>query len=198
MPKKIDHAERKDQIIEAMFRIIHHSGFENATLRQIAKEAELSLGSVQHFFPKQKDIYMLAMDVIYERFEERMQNVIQENEGAFKNAVRMIKQIVQANTEEERMENDIWMKFSIMATMNPEYHETKESLREVNLNFAKDVLKMLYENAYIKDPVNIDDSANSLTIFIHGLVFESVIYANLYNAQVIETEIREYLRRICI
>ncbi|ALX48574.1 TetR/AcrR family transcriptional regulator [Lentibacillus amyloliquefaciens] len=198
MPKKIDHAERKDQIIEAMFRIIHHSGFENATLRQIAKEADLSLGSVQHFFPKQKDIYMLAMDVIYERFEERMQNVIQENEGAFKNAVRMIKQIVQANTEEERMENDIWMKFSIMATMNPEYHETKESLREVNLNFAKDVLKMLYENAYIKDPVNIDDSANSLTIFIHGLVFESVIYANLYNAQVIETEIREYLRRICI
>ncbi len=54
-----------------------------------------------------------------------MQKVAQVNQGGFENAVRMLKQIVQANTEEERMENDIWMKFSIMATMNPGFHATK-------------------------------------------------------------------------
>ncbi|WP_202078630.1 TetR/AcrR family transcriptional regulator [Caldalkalibacillus salinus] len=197
MPKKIDHAKRKDQIVEAMFRIIHHSGFEKATLREISKEAELSLGSVQYFFPKQKDIYMFAMDVIFQRFEERMQKVVEVNQGVFENAVRMIKQIVQANTKEERMENDIWMKFSIMATMNPDYYETKNKSREVNLNFAKDVLRMLYDNGYIKNPINIEESANSLTVFIHGLVFESVIYAHLYNNHDIEKEIRAYLHRIC-
>jgi|SRR5699024_7705265 len=196
MPKKIDHAERKDQIVDAMFRIIHRSGFEKATLREIAKEGELSLGSVQYFFPKQKDIYMFAMDVIYQRFEERMEKVAEVNQGGFENAVRMIKQIVHANTEEEKMENDIWIKFSIMATMNPEYHTIKDRFREVSLNFAKDILKMLYNNGYINNP-NVEDSANSLTIFIHGLVFESVIYANLYNNQVIEKEIKEYLRKIC-
>ncbi|MEW9675153.1 TetR/AcrR family transcriptional regulator [Lentibacillus sp. L22] len=197
MPKKIDHAERKDQIVEAAFHIIHCFGFEKTTLREIAKKAELSLGSVQYFFPKQKDIYMYAMDVIYQRFEERMQKVVQEDPGVFENAVRMIKQIVQVNTEEERIENDIWVKFSIMATMNPEYQETKKGFREVNLDFAKDILRMLDKNGYIKDPINIKDSANSLTIFIHGLVFESVIYAHLYNDQIVEKEIREYLRKIC-
>ncbi len=55
---------------------------------------------------------------------------------------------------------------------------------------------MLYNNGYINNP-NVEDNANSLTIFIHGLVFESVIYANLYNNQVIEKEIKEYLRKIC-
>lgn len=108
----------------------------------------------------------------------------------------MLKQIVQANTEEERMENDIWMKFSIMATMNPGYHKTKDRFREVNLDFAKDILKMLYNNGYINYP-NVEDSANSLTIFIHSFVFESVIYSKLYNNQVIEKEIKEYLRKIC-
>ncbi|WP_186579847.1 TetR/AcrR family transcriptional regulator [Aquibacillus kalidii] len=197
MPKKIDHAERKDHIVEAMFRIIHQSGFEKATLREIAKEAGLSLGSVQYFFPKQKDIYMFAMDVIYQRFEERIQKVIQVDQGVFENAVRLIKQIVQASTEEERLENDIWMKFSIMATMNPEYSETKDKSREVNRNFAEDVLRTLYENGFLKEPINIEDSANSLTIFIHGLVFESVIYGDLRNDEGIEKEIRNYLRRIC-
>ncbi|MEN1970555.1 TetR/AcrR family transcriptional regulator [Lentibacillus sp. N15] len=197
MPKKIDHGERRNQIVEAMFRIIHHSGFEKATLRGIAKEAGLSLGSVQYFFPKQKDIYMFAMDVIYQRFAHRMQKVIQVDQEGFENAVRLIKQIVQANTEEERMENDIWMKFSIMATMNPEYHVTKDRFREVNFNFAKDILKMLDSKGYMSNLINIEESANSLTIFIHGLVFESVIFANLYNNQVIENEIRAYLRKIC-
>ncbi|UJL46040.1 TetR/AcrR family transcriptional regulator [Virgibacillus sp. NKC19-16] len=197
MPKKIDHAERKNQIVEAMFSIIHHSGFEKVTLREIAKEAGISLGSVQYFFPKQKDIYVFAMDVIYQRFEDRMQKVIQVDQGGFENAVRMIKQIVHANTEEEKMENDIWMKFSIMATMNPEYHATKDRFREVNYNFAKDILTMLDSNGFINGSINIGNSANSLTIFIHGLIFESVIYDNLYNNPVIEKEIRAYLRKIC-
>ncbi|QKY70797.1 TetR/AcrR family transcriptional regulator [Lentibacillus sp. CBA3610] len=196
MPKKIDHAERKDQIVEAAFRIIHYYGFEKTTLRVIAKEAKLSLGSVQHFFPKQKDIYMYAMDVIYKRFEERMKKVEQADQGVFENAVRMIKQIVQVNTEEERIENDIWVKFSLMATMNSDYQGSKNEFREINLNFAKDILRMLHNNGYIQNPINIEDSANSLIIFIHGLVFESVIYANLYNDQVVEKEVREYLQRI--
>lgn len=197
MPKIINHAERKDQIVEAMFRIIHYNGFEKATLREIAREAGLSLGSVQHFFPKQKDIYTFAMDVIYQRFEERMERAVQVHQGALENAVRMLKQIVHVNTEEERMENDIWLKFSIMATMNPEYHETKDRFRRVNFHFAQDILNMLRQNGYMKNSADIKDSANSLVIFIHGLVFESVIYADLYNDQVVEKEIRKYLRKVC-
>lgn len=198
MPKKVDQTERKNQIVEAAFHMIHHFGFEKTTLREIAKEADLSLGSVQHFFPKQKDIYMFAMDVINHRFEERMQKVIEADQGVFENAVRMIKQIVQVNTEEERIENDIWVKFSMMATMNAEYQDQKEGFREVNLLFAKDILRMLDKNGYIKDASNIAESANSFIIFIHGLVFESVIFAHLYNDDVVEKEIRAYLRKICV
>ncbi|WP_411955046.1 TetR/AcrR family transcriptional regulator [Alkalibacillus sp. S2W] len=199
MPKKIDHTERKDHIIEAMFRIVHRSGFEKATLREIAKEADLSLGSVQHFFPKQGDIYIDAIEEIYSRFKARMDEIDQHNdESVFDNAVRMIKQIVQASTEEERMENDIWMKFSIMATMNPDYHEAKNKSREVNYSFAKEIVTMLSENGYLSEDESIDEAANTLTIFIHGLVFETVMYDELYDEEKIDGEVRRYLNGITI
>src|SRR5699024_10360423 len=104
MTKKINHIKRKYRIVEAAFHVIYHSGFEKTTLRKIAQKAGLSLGSVQYFFPKQKDIYLFAMDVIYKRFEEhpwqidkylfamdviykrfekRMRNVEQPKQGAF-------------------------------------------------------------------------------------------------------------------
>ncbi|WP_164218603.1 TetR/AcrR family transcriptional regulator [Virgibacillus sp. YIM 98842] len=197
MPKIIDHNERKTQIVEATFDVIYHYGFEKTTLREIAKKAGLSLGAVQHFFPKQKDIYTFAMDVIFQRFEQRMQKVEQKEEDVFENAVNMAKQIVQVQTEVERMENDIWVKFTLMATMNPEYQELKENYRKVNLNFAKNIISMLYHNGYLASSIHIEDKALSLIIFITGLTFESVIYTQYYNEQVVEQKVREYLTGIC-
>ncbi|MFD1413754.1 TetR/AcrR family transcriptional regulator [Oceanobacillus jeddahense] len=197
MPKIIDHTERKDQIVEAAFDVIYHNGFEKTNLRKIAKKAGLSLGSVQHFFPKQKDMYTFAMDVIFQRFKERMQKVVQADQDDFENAVRMVKQIVQVHTEEERIENDIWVKFTLMATMNPEYQELKEEYRKINLNFAEDIIRLLYKREYITNSYNIKNMAHSLIIFVTGLVFEAVIYTNLYNDQVVEKQVREYLRNIC-
>lgn len=197
MPKKIDHAERKDQIVKATFNVIYYYGFEKTTLREIAKKAGLSLSSVQYFFPKQKDIYTFAMEVIFQKFKERMQKVGQVEQDVFENAVRRVKQIVQVHTEEERMENDIWVKFTLMATMNPEYQGLKEEYRKINLNFAEDVLRILYESGYITNTDNIKEGAHSLIIFITGLVFESVIYTNFYNDQVVEKKARDYLINIC-
>jgi len=197
MPRKLNHAERKEHIVEAAFDVIYYHGFENTSLRDIAKQAGLSLGSVQHFFPRQRDIYAFAMEIIFQRFEERMQKVVQVDQDAYENAVRMVKQIVQVHTDVERMENNIWVKFTLMATMNPEYHELQENYRKVNLRFAEDVLRMLYEHGHITNHISIKDKAHSLIIFVTGLVFESVIYAHLYNDQVVEDKIKEYLRNIC-
>lgn len=197
MTKKINHVKRKEDIVEAAFHIIHYSGFKQATLRKIAQEAGLSLGSVQYFFPKQKDIYLFAVDVIYERFEERMRNVIQPEQGVFEYAVRLLKQIVQVNTKEERIENDIWVKFSIMATTDTEYQDRKNEFRKINNKFAKDILSMLQENHNMNMSINIESAANSLVIFTHGLVFESVIFPHLYDNKIVEKEIRRYLTNVC-
>lgn len=197
MPKIIDHNERKTQIVEAAFDIIYHYGFEKATLREIAKKSGLSLGSVQHFFPKQKDIYTFAMDVIFQRFEQRMENVEQIDEDVFENAIRMVKQIVQVQTKQEKMENDIWVKFTLMATMYPEYQDLKENYRKVNLNFSKQIINMLSHHGYLTRSVTIEEKAHALIIFVTGLTFESVIYTQFYDDEVVEQKVREYLTSIC-
>lgn len=199
MPKKIDLAERKEQIVKATFDVIHQYGFEKTTLREIAKHAGLSLGSVQYFFPKQKDIYSFAMEVIFHRFEVRMQQVVhvEEDQDIFEAAVRMGKQIVQIHTEEGRIENDIWVKFTLMASMNPEYQDLREEYRKINLNFAEGILRILHQYGYISNVDKIKEGAHALIIFITGLVFESVIYDYLYDEEVVENKVRDYLQSIC-
>ncbi|WP_026702925.1 TetR/AcrR family transcriptional regulator [Salibacterium aidingense] len=199
MPKKIDLAERKEQIVKATFDVIYQYGFEKTTLREIAKHAGLSLGSVQYFFPKQQDIYSFAMEVIFHRFEVRMQQVVdvEEDQDIFEAAVRMGKQIVQIHTEEGRIENDIWVKFTLMASMNPEYQDLREEYRKINLNFAERILRILHQHGYIENADKIKEEAHAFIIFITGLVFESVIYDYLYDEEVVDNKVREYLKSIC-
>ncbi|WP_027964906.1 TetR/AcrR family transcriptional regulator [Halalkalibacillus halophilus] len=199
MPKKIDLAERKEHIVKATFDVIHQHGFEKTTLREIAKKADLSLGSVQYFFPKQKDIYAFAMEVIFQRFENRMQQVVQveHDQDIFEAAVRMGKQIVQIHSKEGRIENDIWVKFTLMASMNPEYKDLSEEYRNINLNFAESILNILSQHGYLLNEDKIKEQAHAFIIFITGLVFESVIYHYLYSEQIVEDKIRNYLQEIC-
>lgn len=197
MPKKIDPTQRKTEIVEAAFRLIYKIGFEKTTLREIAKEANLSLSSVQYFFPLQKNIYLYAMDVILYRYEQRMQRASAAGAEDVESAVRMMKQMVQVRTEEERMENNIWIKFSTMATMNEDYKEKKDTFHEINADYASFILTKLQTQGWVKKSTDVTAESQSLVIFLHGLIFESVIYPALYNEEIVEKEIRQYLKKVC-
>ncbi|MEU4831404.1 TetR/AcrR family transcriptional regulator [Streptosporangium sp. NPDC023615] len=56
MPKKVDHDERRRHIAEAVLRITGRHGLDHATLRDIAVEAGISLGAVQHYFRSKDEL----------------------------------------------------------------------------------------------------------------------------------------------
>ncbi|MBY6274089.1 MAG: TetR family transcriptional regulator, partial [Bacillaceae bacterium] len=60
MPKIVDHEQRKERIAEACWRVILKRGMKGATVRNIAKEAGLSPGSLRHYFSSQGDLYLYA------------------------------------------------------------------------------------------------------------------------------------------
>ena len=54
VPKFVDAALRRQEVVEAVFRIIAADGLERASLREVADEAELAVGSVRHYFAQQR------------------------------------------------------------------------------------------------------------------------------------------------
>ncbi|MGO8957818.1 MAG: TetR family transcriptional regulator [Streptosporangiaceae bacterium] len=54
MPKQVDHQQRRWHIGEAVLRLIATRGLEAARLRNVAAEAEVSMGTVQHYFTSRR------------------------------------------------------------------------------------------------------------------------------------------------
>ncbi len=72
MPKFVDATVRRQEIVEAVFRIIAAEGFERASLREVAAEADLAVGSVRHYFASSEELLAHSFDVVVDRIVGRL------------------------------------------------------------------------------------------------------------------------------
>lgn len=195
MPKHVDHEQRKIDIAEMTLQMIHQQGIDKATLREIAKEAGLSLGALQYHFPRQKDLFEYTMEMLYKRTTDRVEGVIDNDLSEFDNVVNMLIQMVQVQNQEQRMENDVWTQLSLMPNKTLEFTQLVDRYLCSYNQYYIAALKILSDNQYLND--SLDDEKNTFTIFMNGLLYETVLYPDKYDEKIVENQIRAYLSKIC-
>ncbi|MFE7507295.1 TetR/AcrR family transcriptional regulator [Promicromonospora sp. NPDC057488] len=72
MPKLVDHRERREAIAHALWRVVDQHGWTRATLREVAGEAGVSLGQVQHYFTSRTELLTFAMEFAADRTADRV------------------------------------------------------------------------------------------------------------------------------
>lgn len=76
MPKIVDAHARRQDVVEAVLRIIAVDGLERASLREVADEAGLAVGSVRHYFAGSEDLLNYTFAVVVDRIVARLQEGI--------------------------------------------------------------------------------------------------------------------------
>ncbi|WP_449348855.1 TetR/AcrR family transcriptional regulator [Streptomyces shaanxiensis] len=72
MPKRVDHAERRTEIAEALIRIADRRGLHAVGMRDVAAEAGVSLRLVQYYFQTKEKLLLFGLERLAERFGERV------------------------------------------------------------------------------------------------------------------------------
>lgn len=72
VPACIDAEKRRRHVIDAAFRLIEAEGLEGLTLRKVAAEAALNIGSVRHFFNGHEDLLAAAANEAGNRMGQRL------------------------------------------------------------------------------------------------------------------------------
>ena len=73
MPKQVDHRERRESIAQALWRIVDQQGWARATMREVAREAGVSLGQLQHYFLSRTEMLAFAMEFASEQTFHRVE-----------------------------------------------------------------------------------------------------------------------------
>ncbi|WP_336206609.1 TetR/AcrR family transcriptional regulator [Nonomuraea sp. LPB2021202275-12-8] len=72
MPKIVDHEARRRHIAEAVHRLIDAKGMDGVSLREVASEAGVSMGMVQHYFATKDEMLLLALQHLNTRISIRV------------------------------------------------------------------------------------------------------------------------------
>ncbi|WP_037669863.1 TetR/AcrR family transcriptional regulator [Streptomyces griseus] len=72
MPKRVDHAERRTEIAEALLRVARRHGLHAVGMRDVAAEAGVSLRLVQYYFQTKEKLLLFGLELLAERFGERV------------------------------------------------------------------------------------------------------------------------------
>lgn len=78
MPKQVDHRDRREAIARALWRVVEQHGVTHATMREVAREANISLGQLQHYFSSRTAMLSFAMDFASEQTAVRVQQGLRD------------------------------------------------------------------------------------------------------------------------
>ncbi|MBB5154570.1 TetR/AcrR family transcriptional regulator [Saccharopolyspora phatthalungensis] len=125
MPKQVDHEARRIQIAEALMRLASRGGLEAVSLRDVAAEAGVSMGAVQHYFKSKDQMLTFAMNHVNNRAAQRIRQRL-ESESTQPNArvvLRTLMLEMLALSEDSRMEYLTHVAFFLRALGAPELAE---------------------------------------------------------------------------
>lgn len=71
MPHRVDHTERRELLADALMRLAARHGLEGVSLRQVAAEAGVSTGMVQHYFRTKDEMMTFSLVMVGNRIRAR-------------------------------------------------------------------------------------------------------------------------------
>ncbi|MEV2256969.1 TetR/AcrR family transcriptional regulator [Streptomyces sp. NPDC050147] len=124
MPKVVDPQLRRRELAEAVWRVIQRDGLEHASVRNVAREAGLSMGSLRHYFVSQSDLMAFALRMVVDRIEQRIEALPQDDD-VLRYAASVLAELLPLD-DQRRAENEVWLAFTARAMTDPELRALRD------------------------------------------------------------------------
>ena len=147
MPRIVDPAERRREVVEAVKRIVVAGGLERVSLREVAAEAGLVVGSVRHYFDTSAELLVHSFEAVADSVAGRLEAAAPAEAGsrAQNTEDAVVAQLCQLLPLDEPRAVDlcVWTAFKLAARTRPELAATAErSHRAVAAAVGRSVLAL--------------------------------------------------------
>jgi AcrR family transcriptional regulator len=171
VPKQVDHEQRRRLLAEAVFAVIGTRGFEAVSLRDVAEQAGVSMGTVQHYFPAKQQMLLFALAHMRERVLARMQATLAAlHEPSRRDVVRAATAVMLPVDEPGREEACVNVAFFSAATVVPEYAQQLRDGYSRILTVTTAGFREAARLGELRDGIDPDREAPALYFLTQGLV----------------------------
>ncbi|GLZ80904.1 TetR family transcriptional regulator [Actinorhabdospora filicis] len=180
MPKIVDPEERRRLVAAAVFRVVRRDGIERATLKAIAAEAGLAVGSVRHYFTSHDELMLFAMNEMVDGVTAR----VLEHAETLKRPAPVADRMARAEQllaeflplDERRMDEVVvWLEFAVAARTRPELATHVRRLHDGERMIVRRVLGRAEESGRLRPGLDLDLEAERLCAVLDGLAVAAAL-----------------------
>ena len=208
VPKIVDAAQRRQEIVGAVCRIIATDGLERASLREVADEAGLAVGSVRHYFDSSDDLLAYSFAAVSDRLLTRLNKALAglgpaaDDPDTGRAVLTLLGEFLPLD-EERALDACAWLAFRNAARIRPFLAaEADRSHRAVAAVVGQVITRLLHED----DPAGADagpqlvTAAEHLLATLDGLAMHALLQPGWMSPEmcrdVLESHIEGLRRRV--
>lgn len=193
MPKIVDHDLRKRQIAEAACAIIASQGMQQATVRNIAREAGMSLGAVRHYFPTQAELFGYAMNLVKERVANRVAAITTSDLPPRDKVIRVLLELIPLDPDTS-LEMHVWFAYIYNGTFSGGFPDgPQDDLRE---SMGR-ILQQLDRIGLLRPDVDMAVETEALYALVDGLALHALMEPWRFSRELVTRVLNRYLDTIC-
>lgn len=201
VPKIVDADERRRLVAEAIFTIVVRDGLAHASLRNIAQEAGLAVGSVRHYFSNSEEMILFALRALVDRIGAR---ILARADRAIAEPVREKRRALTAELlgellpldETRYTESAVWLAFATEARTTPELRPHVREMYDGTRTLVGRVLTRTRDLGGLADHVDIPVETERLTALLDGLMTNGVIQPDRMTPDLMRTVLDAHLDSI--
>ncbi|MEG8180006.1 TetR/AcrR family transcriptional regulator [Nocardia terpenica] len=170
------------RVAEATWRLIRRGGLAAASVRNIAGEAGMSMGSVRHLFATQQQLLSFAMEQVRQRAWARVEPSL----GSPLDSPRRVESVLAETLpldEQRRTESEVWVSLLAAGLTDPQLRERAERAHADLLSLERHLLDGLVRAGHLRDDLDLDLEAARLHALLHGLAVDLVTSSHLETEQ---------------
>jgi AcrR family transcriptional regulator len=194
MPKVVDPVERRQEVVEAVLRVIRRDGLEQASVRNVAREAGLSMGSLRHYFASQAELMVFAFRTVVDRIESRLARLEPEPDPR-RRAERVLAELLPLD-DERRAENEVWLAFTSRAMVDP----ALRALRDVGYDALRAGCRAILTDLSAAGlaPVDVPAETERLHALLDGLAVHAIMRPDIHTAESLRAALARHLDALAI
>ena len=193
MPKLVDHALRRREIIEGVWRLIARNGFEGTTMRDLAAEMGLAYGAVNHYFPSKNDVLIASYEHVFKMTQDRFERKVGSRTGI--QALWVLAKEMMPIGDEARLEARVLLPFWERCASSERFSAVNAAgLTAVNELFVR-LLEDASDSGDLAQGADTISLAKMLLTLISGAQALAVLMPDQYPSSVFEQMLGDFFDR---
>jgi AcrR family transcriptional regulator len=173
MPKLVDPQQRRAELAEAVWTVIRRDGLERASVRNVARQAGLAMGSLRHYFATQSELLCFAMQLVADRARARIA-ALEPAADARRTAEQLLHELVPLD-QERRAEAEVWLAFTSRALVDPQQRAIYERIHDELNGACTSAITLLVHAGQAAEGLDVALEASRLHALLDGLALHAVM-----------------------